>query len=245
MPIYKTRGIIIKRTNVGEADKIVTIFSENHGKLKVVARGIRKIRSKLAGNLELFCLSNFNIAEGKNLDVVTAALIEKCYFNIRNNLEATEQAQYFSEVIYKITEENDKHPQIYHLLDHVLESLASEKNKIIIPYFEWNIITELGYHPELYSCINCRSKLTDKEKIFFNYLRGGIVCEKCRKTDPQISTSTIKLLRLFLKHHLPDFTDKLTIDEATLKETQRITRNYLNFKSEKIFRAQKNIFIDK
>ena len=70
MGTYKTRGIIIKRSNYSEADRILTIYTEKLGKIRVNAKGIRKIKSKLAGSLEPFCLTDFVIAEGRNLDIV-------------------------------------------------------------------------------------------------------------------------------------------------------------------------------
>lgn len=238
--IYKTRAIIIKRTNFNEADRIVTIFSEKLGKLKVIAKGIRKVNSKLSGNLELFCLTNFNIAEGRNLDIVTGALIEKCYINLRNNLKSTQNAYYFGETIDKITEENDPHLKIFELLDSVLENLNNIETNILIPYFEWNIASEIGYHPELNNCINCRKKIKENEKIYFNISRGGIICSKCRKSDMIISSDAIKILRLFLRHNIKSL-QNLKLDNKIITEIKKITRIYLNTKSEKEIKSQRYI----
>ncbi|MFA6492884.1 MAG: DNA repair protein RecO, partial [Patescibacteria group bacterium] len=95
---YKTRGIILKRTNLNEADRILTIFTENNGRIKAVAKGIRKTLSKLAGHLELFCLTDFVIAEGRNLDTITAAETQKCFINLRGDLESTNVAYYLAEI---------------------------------------------------------------------------------------------------------------------------------------------------
>lgn len=236
--IYKTRAIIIKRTNLGEADKIVTIYSENLGKIKTIAKGVRKIRSKLAGNLELFCLSDLNLAEGRNLDIITSAVIDKCYFNLRNNLQSTKNAYYFGEIVDKLTEEKDVHPEIFTLLDNVLENLNSIQSNILIPYFEWNFSSEIGYHPELYFCIICRKKIAENDKNYFDFDRGGLICNNCNKGSLAISIPAIKLLRLFLKHQLQNLS-KINLDQKTLIEVKNITRNYLNYKAEKDFKSQK------
>jgi DNA repair protein RecO (recombination protein O) len=235
---YKTLGIIIKRTNLGEADRIITLFSENSGKLKAIAKGIRKIKSRLSGNVELFCLTNFTIAEGRNLDIITGAQIEKCYFNIRNDLKLTQRAYYFAELIDKLTEINDPHPEIFSILDKVLENLNNIDSDLLIPYFEWNIVTEIGYFPELQNCLNCGRKISENEKIYFNVSRGGIVCKNCEKSDMIITSDTIKLLRLFLKHNILSL-QKIKLDLKTKNEIKKITRIYLNSKSEKEFKTQR------
>lgn len=236
--IYKTRGIIIRRTNFGEADRIITLLSADRGKIKAIAKGIRKINSRLSGNLELFCLTNFNIAEGKNLDVVTGALIEKCYINLRNNLAATRKAEYFAEIINKTTEENDPHPEIFELFDQCLENLNTTNSDILIPYFEWNLIADIGYFPELKKCISCRKKINENEKIYFNISHGGIICENCQKGDINVLRDTIKILRLFLERKI-SLLNIANLDEKVIKEIKKITRLYLTSKSEKDFKAQR------
>lgn len=235
---YKTQGIIIKRTNLGEADRILTILTNDYGKIKVIAKGVRKIKSRLAGNLELFCLSDLLIAKGRNLDIVCGAEIQKCFLRLRGNLSATNHAYYFGELVEKLMEENEPHPEIFNLLDAVLENLNSIQSKLLIPYFEFNILTELGYHPELYKCLNCQKKINPDEKIYFNFSRGGIVCEKCQKGNIAVSISTIKLLRLFLKHQIHALT-KIQLDDEILKEVRHMTRNYLNQISDKEFKSQR------
>lgn len=236
--IYKTNGIILKRTNLGEADRILTILTSDHGKIKVIAKGVRKIKSKLSGSLELFCLSSLQIVEGRNLDIVTSAEIEKCFFALRNDLSATQHAFYFAELIEKMSEENEPHPEVYHLLDQVLENLNTVQSDILVPYFEWNFLTELGYHPELYKCLGCQKKVGSQEKIYFNVAQGGIVCENCHSHDIIISASVVKLLRLFLSHKIKALS-KISLSDNDLLEVKKIARVYLNQTSEKEFKSQR------
>ena len=238
MSIYKTRGIIINRTNFGEADRIVTILTYEHGKIKTIAKGVRKVKSHFGGNLEPFCLSLLNIAEGRNLDVITSAEIEKSFLNLRKKVNATKEAYYYSELIDKLTESNDPHPEIFNLLSSVLDNLNGIKSDILIPYFEWNLLSHLGYHPELYHCVNCRKKLKEDEKIYFNFTMGGIICQNCAKNDLELTTQVIKLLRLFLKHQILALT-KIKIDTNSLTEVKHIARLYLYDKSDKSFKSQR------
>ena len=91
---YKSRGIVLRRTNLGEADRILTILTEKFGLIRVVAKGVRKTLSHLAGHLEPFCVAEFLIAEGRNLDIITGAEIQKCHLNLRSQLETTQTAYY-------------------------------------------------------------------------------------------------------------------------------------------------------
>lgn len=238
MSSYKTRGIIIKRSNMGEADRILTIYTDKLGKIRVVAKGIRKIKSKLAGSLELFCLTNFVIAEGRNLDIVTAAEIEKCFFDLRNNLPKTQKAFYLGELVEKLTEDNDPNEEIYNLLDAVLENINTDQSDILISFFEFNLLTEIGYHPELMECLNCRTEISESKKNYFNYEHGGLVCVKCKKGEIEISNSAIKLLRLFLKHRL-NSVKKVKISDKILREVEYQTRSFLNQISDKEFKTQR------
>lgn len=238
MASYKITGIIIKRMNLGEADRILTVVTQQKGKIKIVAKGVRRTLSKLAGNLELFCLSDLVITEGRNLDIITAAEIKKCYINLRGNLDLTQAAFYFAEIIEQLSEENEPHPEIFHLLDDVLENLNTVQSEILVPYFEWNLLTELGYHPELSNCLECSRKLSQEEEIYFGLARGGIICVDCQKDDMKVVASTIKLLRLFLKHQILALT-KIQMDKKVLKEVKKITRLYLNQISDKQFRSQR------
>jgi len=150
MATFKTKGIILKRTNLGEADRILTIYTKDFGKIKVVGKGVRKIKSKLAGNLELFCLDDLMIAEGKSLDIICGAVTEKCFFNLRNDLKATHTAYYLADVIDKLSDENEPHQEVYNLLDNLLEEINGE-NAEILTVFRSKISKRVRLHAGAFS----------------------------------------------------------------------------------------------
>jgi len=226
MATYKTKGIIIKRSNLGEADRILTIYSQKFGKIKAIAKGIRKILSKLGGNLELFCLDDLLIAEGRNLDIVAGAETIKCYLNLRNNLKSTHIAYYLAEIIDKMTEEKEPHPEIFDLLESALENLSIKENKLLIPYFEINFLSESGFKPEVYKCVVCNQKLPQKNNSF-SLESGGLVCGQCNRIDSKkISDQAIKIIRLLLNHKI-QIIDKIKTKDEYLKEVEKISRLYL------------------
>lgn len=235
---FKTQAIIIKRSNLGEADKIVTEFTKDFGKKKLIAKGVRKTLSKLGGHLELFCLSKIQFTKGKNLDILTAAEVQKCFHALRANLKSTNTAHYLAEITNKLLPEEEPHPKIFDLLDETLEYLDSVSPPLAIAYFETKLLTEIGFLPELYECVICQKEIKpDHNK--FSALRGGLVCNVCAEGKP-ISNDAIKILRLFTNHHI-NVTEKLKIKNETIKEINRLTSAYLTEIHQNDFNAKKFI----
>ena len=237
MATYKCSGIVIKRSNLGEADRILTIFTDKFGKIKAVAKGVRKTLSKLSGFLELFCVDDLLLAEGRSLDTVAGAVTTKCFKNLRGNLKATQTAFYFAEIIDKLTEDREPHKEIFELLENSLEHLDGKKNDLLISYFEFNFLAETGFHPELNKCISCSKKLEEAGN-FFSFESGGLMCKNCRHDiGHSISSEAIKVLRLFLQHRI-SVIDKLKTENNLSKEIRQITRGYLKHTSGKELKSE-------
>lgn len=145
---YKTEGIVIKRTNFGEADKLVTLFTKNHGKIVVLAKGIRKINSRKAPHLELFthCLSY--IASGRNLDIITESQTITAFRFFRNNLPRLSLGFGILEVVERLLPEREAHRDIYDLFLKILDDLnesSIEEYQAITDQFLHEILWRLGY----------------------------------------------------------------------------------------------------
>ncbi len=232
---FKTKGIILRRTNLGEADRILTILTEKYGLIRAVAKGVRKTLSHLAGHLEPFCVADFLIAEGRNLDIISGADVKKCHLSLRSNLDSTQTAYYLAEIIDRMLPEREKHPEIFELLDETLEHLNSAPGVLLISYFELNFLASTGFYPELDKCVRCGAKLNQKNH--FDFEAGGIVCEKCDNGRP-VSNDAIKALRLFLKHRLSTI-QKIKTNKKLTKEISDITADYLRHINQKEFKSRK------
>jgi len=144
---YKTEGIIIKRTNFGEADKILTIFSSRYGKIKTLAKGVRRLTSRRAGSLELFNFVTIFLAVGKNFDIITEAEAKEVFRGKRQ--ETVWAVYYLAEIIDKLCPERQKNQKVLDLLRKTIRAL--EKNpdekemKAIIENFREALLFELGY----------------------------------------------------------------------------------------------------
>src|SRR5688500_3489617 len=107
MAIYKITGVILRRRNYGEADRILSIFSPDRGKVEAIAKGARKMKSKLGGHLELFSEIALMLAKGRNLDVVTGARLQKHFSKIAEDLDRLQVAYLICEIVDKLT--TDEH----------------------------------------------------------------------------------------------------------------------------------------
>lgn len=200
----KTKGIIIKRTNYGEADRILTILSERFGKIKAIAKGVRKISSHMAGSLEPFMLVDLQLHEGKTFYIVTGASIIADFPSLHKNLKKISRAYYVGELIDKFLEEKEKSDNIFRLFQEILSSINSECKEIFIKAFELKIIEETGFKPELYHCVHCKEKLISGEN-YWDQIEGGTICTNCQqiyKHGKKITDEAIKMLRFIEKSDL-------------------------------------------
>ena len=136
---YKTEGIILKRVNFGETDRILTIFTKHCGKIKALAKGIRKLKSRKAGNLELFNHAVLVLSEGKGLDIITETWVVDSFVKLRRNLSSIGRAFQIAEVTDKLTAEREANRRVFELL---LEALKGQKT---VREFEIELLKELGF----------------------------------------------------------------------------------------------------
>jgi len=126
MSTYFTRGLILKHQDYREADRLVTIYSQEHGKITVLARGSRKISSKLAGSLEPFLLADFMIARGRHFDTIAAVEIIKNYSKLKQNLDKIFLAKYLSIVVSNSTKGRQHDPRVFELIKEIFFWLDAE-----------------------------------------------------------------------------------------------------------------------
>lgn len=143
---YKAEAVVLKRVNWGEADRLVTVFSRQQGKLKLLAKGIRRLSSRKKGHLELFNQVRLQIAKGKNLDLITEADTFNNFPRLRCNLNRVRIAYLLLELVDKLTAENQEHEEVYCLLRDTLSLLdgATAANNLIAD-FETQLLTRLGF----------------------------------------------------------------------------------------------------
>jgi DNA repair protein RecO (recombination protein O) len=142
---YKTEGVVLKRINLGETDRILTIYTKHYGKLRAVAKGVRKVTSRKAPHLEPFSHSLFFLARGKNLDIISEAQTVNLFSSWRDNLIKVGVAYYFCELIDKLTPDEQTNQVVFYLLKDALEKINEGSLKSQVRQFEEELLDELGF----------------------------------------------------------------------------------------------------
>ena len=226
--VYRTEAVIIRRSDFGEADRVLTLITP-HGKRRVVAKGARKTTSRLAGHIELFTHATLLLAVGRNLDIVTQSVILHGFEALRGDLKRIGAAYYAAELIDRLIEEDDENRPAFDLLVDTLQALDSTRSPdLVLRFYELRLLGYLGYRPHLYHCAVCQEVLTE-ETNRFSPDAGGALCPRCAKADRAalpISLSAFKLLR-FLQAQPLDAIERLNISSVTRQEAEQLLRAYL------------------
>jgi DNA repair protein RecO (recombination protein O) len=195
--LYRVRAIVLRRRDTGEADRIVTLFTAEHGKRRVVAKGTRRPGSRLAGHLEPFCAASLLVARTRTLDIVSQADTIEAFAAVRQTELGIATAGYLCELVDALLPEDQPQEQVYELLFAALRLLADGRNARLVRHvFEMGLLRQLGYRPELYVCVVCGVALEQEANGFIP--EGGVVCPRCLRLRPDaadLSVDALKLLR--------------------------------------------------
>ena len=142
---FKTEGIILKRTNFGEADRILTLYTKHYGKIKAMAKGVRRITSRKGGNVETFNHVTGFFAKGKNFEILTEVITVNVFGDWRKDLKKVGIAYYFSELIDKLTPEAQPNQAVFQLLKDHLSKIQQGISLALVRGFEENLLKQLGY----------------------------------------------------------------------------------------------------
>lgn len=233
---YRTRGFILKKTDREEADRLFTFYTEDFGKLEILAKAVRKIKSKLRAGLEIFYLSEIEFIQGKTYKTLTDVVLINSFKNLRKDLTRLNIAYVVSEVFDKFIKGQEPDERIWRLLEETFEKLAglkidNYKLKIIYYYFFWNLLSLLGYQPDLYYCSFCQKKLLP-ENIYFDLKEKGMLCARCQKKENlkdviALSPDVIKIIRILLKKDW-SVLERLKIADGEFTLLKKISNYYLS-----------------
>ncbi|UCF60271.1 MAG: DNA repair protein RecO [Anaerolineaceae bacterium] len=201
--VYRTEAVVLRRQDLGEADRILTVYSLDRGKLRLVAKGARRPSSRKAGHLEPFTRVKLLLARGRELDIITQAEAIETYRGILEDLIRFGQASYTAELLDCFTVEQEENQTLYRLLINTLERLISgEEPAATMLFYELRLLDHVGYRPELFRCVGCGEEIRPRDQ-FFSAAEGGILCPKCgseRGDASPISLNELKVLRHFARN---------------------------------------------
>lgn len=234
MKNYTAQGFVLRRYNLGEADKILTIFTYELGKIKVVAKGVRRGKAKLAGHLEPFCLVNLRFVKGKSLDLIIGAEATKIYAIQDKQESALLSAYLFNEILDKMLPEEQPNELAYGLLQESLEGLSEGIDALLVrQYFTLKFLQTIGSQPELaHTVLGSRH--------YVSYDSGEVVPTRPNAHYGLISDDTIKFWRLIYTNPLKSIARVEGIANILVESNSLLMHYYeyhfhLQFKSPKVF----------
>ena len=171
---YVDEAIVLARRNFSEADRILSVFSKGHGRLSLLAKGVRRPASRKRGHIEVFNRIKFQAVKGRGLDMMTEAEIIDSFEMVRKDLKKVALAYYFMEVIGRTIHEEEKNVELYSLLQNYLEKLKEEKKLLSLRKdFVYQVLTILGFWPRGRELENPDAKLEEVTERQLNSARVG------------------------------------------------------------------------
>lgn len=239
---YKTEGIILKRWNFKEQDRMLRLLTKDYGKITTRAISARKQGSKLAGHLEPFIHSDFFIARSKTIDILAGSNVINSNAQLRRSISHSSVASFFSEVIDRFTEEGGEDATLYEFVQQYYTWLQENEAHVFSLYAAiLQIFSLLGYHIELHSCHSCRKPISI-EGSKYNYKLWNVECADCHSTDETmpLSADAIKVLRFFGEHTFSEVI-RLHLQKKEWEEVHTFIHSLLRYnldyelKSEAVF----------
>jgi DNA repair protein RecO (recombination protein O) len=198
--VYKTQAIVLRQRKLGEADKIVTLYSSHGGRFDAVAKGVRRTKSRLAGHLEPLTLGSYLLAEGRDLDIVTQAETVDAFPGLRGDLERLSRGLYCAELVDRLTPERSEGNPVFRLLQDTLGYLSTSPGyELAVRRFELRLMDLLGFRPALAACGVCSAPLQPQAN-YWSVSAGGAICPSCADDSLRLaplSLNALKILRLF------------------------------------------------
>lgn len=235
--LYKTEAIILRQRKLGEADRILTLYTPTLGKFDAKAKGVRKTMSRLSGHLQPLNRCVLQLAQGHTADVITGVETLDSFRVLREDLERLSRALYAAELTDRISAEHVHSFPTFRLLLDTLRRLDVAQGPgrepiaspdLTLRYFEMRLLDQSGFRPELERCVGCLQPL-EAADAFFGPVAGGAVCRGCVPglAGPRVLTlNALKLLRLLQRGSYNDVA-RVRVPADLADETERHLRSYI------------------
>lgn len=226
-------AVVLRHSDYGEADRLLTLYTRQRGKMRVIAKGARKIASRKAGHIEPFTHVKLQLAVGRDMFILTQADTVDAYLPLRDDLLLLSHAAYAVELLDRFTYENNdvENPAIFRLLTDTLSRLASGADVwLVLRFYEMRLLDQLGFRPQLFECVNC-GRAIQPEDQFFSFNAGGVICPRCGqglKHLRPISLEALKYLRHFQRSGYAE-ASRARPDADVQSETETLMQGYFTY----------------
>jgi DNA repair protein RecO (recombination protein O) len=234
--LYRTEAIVLRRSDVGEADRLLTLLTPERGKLRVVAKGARKIASRKGGHVELFNHVGLLIARGRGeFDIVSQADTIEPYRALREDLHRSTYAHYAAELVDRFAEEGTAQPELFDLLSDALRWFSTTSDLALTArYFEVRLLTLAGFQPQVFHCVKggeLLAEIAEDETYGWSPHEGGALCTRHaegRSDISRLSLGAIKVMRHAMRNEYHAFS-ATNVREAVALEVERAMHRYLTY----------------
>ena len=230
MARYSTQAVLLAVRNWGEADKMVTFFSRDLGKVAAAAYGCRRPRSALSGGMQVFSLLELQVSEGTNIDAIRQCEIVNAFRHLRENLEYMAYASFIAELVIAFCPERHPEPEVYDLLLGALAAIGQRNPRVVALAAACQLLERTGSQPSYEVCARCGET---SGALYFSAAEGGALCEACRGEADEVLPETVRDFFLWLRSL--DFQNPapLRVNGATLVQAEKLLLEYLIYLHEK------------
>ena len=229
--VSRAEAIVLRHMDWGEADRLLWLFTRETGKIRAVAKGVRKPRSRKAGHLEPFTRVHLLLAQGRDLPIVTQAEMVESHLPLRENLWRMGCAAYVVELLDRFTYEEGENVVLFRLLADTLARLCAEPDPaFVVRYYEMRLLDLVGFRPQLFQCVECETPVQPQDQ-FFSAVQGGLLCPKCSERFSGVRPITVEAVR-FLRHMQRSSygeAARLPLTEAVDHELELLMQHYFTF----------------
>jgi DNA repair protein RecO (recombination protein O) len=232
--LYHDVGVVLRTYKLRESDRIVVIHTQEHGKVRAVAKGVRKTKSKFGARLEPMSHVKLLLYRGRELDIVSQAEAVEPLSPMLSSLDRASQGLAALEAVDLLSLEREPNPRLYTMLVGVLRTIATHPSPLNVPAFYWKLLAHEGLRPELDRCIRCSQTEPDVQLVSFDLNEGGVMCRSCR-SGQAVSAEAIALLRDILGGRLQNALDQ--VESPVTHEVAGLATRALEFQIERRLKA--------
>ena len=193
-PLYRDVGVVLRTYKLGEADRIVVVLTAENGKVRAVAKGVRKTSSRFGARLEPMSHVRLLLYRGRELDIVSQAESVEPLSPMLSSLDRASQGMAAIEAVDQLGLDREPNPRLYKMTVGVLRTIAQRPSPLNVPAFYWKLLAAEGLEPQLDQCVRCGEHGPDVQLVAFDLNEGGMHCRNCR-SGTSVSPAALAIMR--------------------------------------------------
>lgn len=228
---YQVEAIVIRKIKLGEADRILHLYTPDKGQIAAVAKGVRRPRSRMSGHLELLTHSRIALVRGRNLDTIVGCQTIDGFLSLKSHLYRGSYGLYAAEMVGQFTPQGVGDPALFSLFHDTLHHFCEDENLAKVnQFFELQLLSLEGYRPQLRTCLHCGRQVEGSPGVFM-LDAGSIVCPACYHGEPwgyPLSEASLGVLQFIQEHDLASVV-QLDLEDTELHQPERMIRSYMEY----------------